>query len=58
VEALGEIGGETAVLVLQQAMADEQSYIREAAAQILTEMSSKHRLGQKKPRTLAGLPKR
>jgi len=39
VDALGEIGGATAVLLLQQALADEQNSVRAAAAEWLAERS-------------------
>lgn len=43
VYALGEIGGEAAIRALQQALADERSIVREAAAETLAELSSEER---------------
>ncbi len=37
VHALGEIGGETAMRLLEQALADAEPFVREAAAETLGE---------------------
>ena len=37
-DALGEIGGETAIRVLEQALADHDRSIRDAAAKTLAEL--------------------
>lgn len=39
-DALGDIGGETAISFLQHALLDEDSSIREAAVEHLDELSS------------------
>lgn len=37
-DALGDIGGKTATRLLQQALADQENFIREAAAENLAEL--------------------
>jgi len=43
VEALGGIGGEAAIRLLEQALADEDESIRETAEQILTQLKDQIR---------------